>query len=888
MNGTLMGGVTALLLVWGTVSGAVAQEPPSPAQTFGFEPGTDYEVADLDELYGYYRELARTSERVQLREIGESTRGEPLLLLLISSRDNLGRIDRWRGTSELLAGGRLLPRQARNLARESPALVWIDAGLHSTELAPTQHAPVLAHHLATDESEEARRIRDGVVLLLMPVMNPDGHRVVVDWYRENLGTPWETTDPVELYHEYAGHDTNRDWFMIRQQETAHISRALYGEWHPQIVFNHHQEAPYPARIFVPPFADPVNPHIPSLVVRGVNLVGEAIQKRLAERGMEGAVSGTTFTMWWNGGMRTVPYFKNMVGILSEVAHSSPTPEYHPASELPEVFGAPGRTIPAQKPSIHYSDPWRGGWSRFSDAVEYHLQASLATLDIAARFREEWLYNVHQLASRQIDQGMAGSPYAYIVDVEEQWDQGEAAELLRALLRGGVEIHRSRTPFLAEGREYPSGAYVLMAAQPYRPYLMDLLEAQEHPERELFPGGPPEPPYGDLAGWTLPIQMGVEVDRVDGRFHADLERVQEISPPQAASSHAPDAFGFWLSARRNESRQAVNELLDDGLRVFVPYRLPVDEEAERGFLVEASNERDVERVRTVARSLGLHLRPESGSSTEDLREIRRPSVGVYRSWVPEPDEGWTRWLLERYRYPVASLRDPDIRDGGLDQVDVLVLPDQSAETIRDGHEPGSRPPAYVGGLGPEGTEEIRGFVEEGGVLVAMDGATRFVMEELSVPVEDAVAALPRNELFVPGSLLRLQVDGSDPVAWGMPLEAAVFYQRSRAFRVLDPERVRVAARYGASGLLLSGWEQGADEHLAGRPAVVRAPLGEGEVVLVGFRPQFRGQTSGTFKFLFNAILQGSWGEEEVILESGWGNASGEAGTSVGGALSGAPK
>ncbi len=841
-----------------------AQEIPHPDDFLGFELGADYTLADVDELYTYYRALADASPRVVMEEIGRTTRDRPMYLLYISTEENVGQLDRWKDISARLARARdLTDEQARELAREGKAVVWIDSGLHSTELAHSQHAPLLAYHMATDESEESARIREDVILLLMPLMNPDGHQIVTDWYRAHSEEPWELALP-EVYHEYVGHDNNRDWFMIRQEESKVVTRQLWHEWYPQIVFNHHQTAPFPARIFIPPFADPVNPHIPPLVVRGVNMVGEHMSKRLEELEMPGVVSRMTFTMWWNGGMRTAPYFHNQVGLLSEVGHNSPTPQYHEPDDLPEEFGPGAHRISAQEPSVYYMNPWEGGWARFGDAVQYHFETSLGALDIGQRLKEDWLFNIYRMGRNQIRDGEAGGPFAYVVDLEAQWDRGEAVEMLNVLRRGGVEVHRATSPFTADGQEYPAGTYVAFAGQAFRAHLMDLLEAQEHPHREQYPGGPPQPPYGGLAGWTLPFQMAVDVDRVEDPFQASVEEVDVVPVPEpVVASEA--SFGFVLSERRNASRLAVNRLLGAGETVHRAEDGFQADGASFGpgaFVVEGSDGTTRNRVEEVARDLGLRATALEAQPQVELTRLRSPRVGLYMPWTGNMDEGWTRFLFNTYEVQLDTVRNAHFQED-LSQWDALVLSDQGAQSIYQGRSEGSAPPEYVGGIGSEGVENLRAWVEGGGTLVTFDGASDFAIQHLELPVANAVADVPSEELFIPGSLLRMNVDPTHPVAYGMRDEAAAFFQGSRAFDVEEGHpALDVVAHYADSDLLMSGWELGAEEYLAGQPAVVRVEVGEGEVVLIGFRPQFRAQPAGTFKLIFNP-LHGS-GREATLL------------------------
>ena len=835
---------------------------PHPAHVFGFHPGDDYQLADLAQLEDYYGQLAAASPRVQRIEIGRTFRGNPIHLLFISSEANLARLDRWREIAERLARAHDVDEaEARRLAAEGRAIVWIDNGLHSTEVAHAQHGPLLAWYMATDESEETRRIRDDVILLLVPQMNPDGHEVVVNWYRRNLGTEWETTGPPEVYHEYVGHDINRDWFMFRQAESQAVARQLYETWYPQIVFNHHQTAPFPARIFIPPFADPVNPHIPPLVVRGVNMVGEHMAKRLEERQMPGVVSRMSFTMWWNGGMRTAPYFHNMVGLLSEVGHASATPQYHDPAGLPEAFGSGSHRIPAQEPSIFYANPWEGGWATLADAVAYHFESSLGALDIGSRLREDWLFNIWRMGAWQIEAGRDGGPFAYVVDLEGQRDAGEAVELLNVLRRGGVEVHRATAPFRAAGptgvRDYPAGSYIAFAGQAFRAHLMDLLEPHEHPNREQYPGGPPEPPYGGLSGWTISMAMGVDVHRVEAPFEARVEAVDVVPVPPARFADA--GWGWALPATRNDSRLAVNRLLAAGATVHRNHA-GTPELGDLGvpgaFLVERGGAATPARMEALTRELGLAPAPLASAPTAALQaghveRLREPRVGLYMPWTANMDEGWTRYVLREFEFAVDTLRNADLQ-GDLSGYDVILFADQGASSILTGHSAGSRPPEFTGGVGAQGVANLRAWVDGGGTVVAFDGASDFAIEALDLPVRNVTAGLSSSEFFIPGSLLRTDFHSAHPVAFGMPDQGAAFFQSSRGFEITDPARARVVGRYATGDLLMSGWELGGTAHLAGRAAVVHAASGAGSVVLIGFRPQFRAQPTGTYKLFMNAI------------------------------------
>src|SRR5690606_728030 len=491
-----------------------AQKIPSPQDVFGFQVGDDYKLADYGQIEDYLSQLDQASDRVMKIEIGESVLGRSMYPLFISSQENLAQLDRWKDISARLARAKIDPEEAEALSRDGKAIVWVDGGMHSTELAHGQMTSELAHTLATSETAEFRKIRENVITLLMPVMNPDGLDLVVDWYRKHLGTPYETSRLPVLYHHYMGHDNNRDWFMNTMPETYHVTKILYNEWYPQIVYNHHQSSPSWTKISLPPYADPVNPRIHPAITAGVSEVGSAMTKRFALENMPGAIADNFYTMYWNGGGRTVPYYHKMIGILTETGHTTPTPRFYDPKKLPKTVA--GGT-PTDGTDIMYPDPWKGGESHFRDAVDYMLTATWATLDLAADRKENYLLNIYKMGKSAIEKSKTDGPFAYIID-KNQWDSFEAVNLVNVLLRGGIEVEQATRDFTVNGKKYDKGTYVIYAGQAFRPYLLDLMEKQDYPTRFQYPGGPPDTPY-DLAGWTLPMQMGVDVDKIKEPFQA---------------------------------------------------------------------------------------------------------------------------------------------------------------------------------------------------------------------------------------------------------------------------------------------------------------------------------------------------------------------------------
>ncbi|HKJ92034.1 MAG TPA: M14 metallopeptidase family protein, partial [Longimicrobiales bacterium] len=577
---------------------------PRPQDVFGFPAGADYKLASDSQIVEYFHRLDAASDRVKVVEIGRSVLGRPLILAFISSADNIRRLDHWREVSQQLALARgVTDEQAHKLAYDGKAIVWIDGGLHASEVAGAQQSPLVAYRVATEETPEMREIRDRVILLLMPVMNPDGLDIVKGWYDKTLNTPYQDTSPPVLWHFYAGHDNNRDWYMMNLPETRAVANVLYQEWYPQIVYNQHQTAPFPARIFIPPFADPVNPNIPALVTRGVNQVGIAMGERFTEKEMPGAISRVNFDMWWNGGMRTAPYFHNMVGILTETGHASATPRDYDPKSFPEFFR--GTTVRTMDPSVFYPDPWKGGMFHLRDAVDYMVEGDLATLKIAAKLKEDWLYNAYAMGRDALKAGEAGGPFAYVIRADQR-NVREAVNLVNTLRRNGLEVQRATRSFQAGGHQYAAGSYVVPATQAFRADVVDLLDKQVYPDMRQYPGGPPDPPY-DMTGWTLPIQMDVAVDRIDQPFRArGLQAVADTASVAPGSVKGNAGYGWVLSHASNASAIAVNRLLKAGASVaWAGGAFQADgQQFAAGDIVVRAGSGAADRIRSLARDLGV--------------------------------------------------------------------------------------------------------------------------------------------------------------------------------------------------------------------------------------------------------------------------------------------
>jgi hypothetical protein len=848
------------------------RDVPTPQSVIGWEPCADYKLATYEQIEDYFRKLAAAApNRMKLVEMGKTAEGRTQVLAIISSEDNIRQLGRYKDIARKLALGKdgdrpLTDEQARALAHDGKAVVWIDFGLHSTEVAHGQTAPLMAFKAVTEDSEEMRFIRDNVIFILVANMNPDGTTMVASWYRENLGKPWESRLP-ELWHKYVGHDDNRDWYMMNQVETRNSAKQLYTEWFPQIIYNQHQTGPFPSRIFVPPFDDPMNPNIPPLVMRGVNAVGDAMTRRLDQEGKRGAVSRIGFDTWWNGGMRTAPYYHNMVGILTETSHASATPATYDAKMFPKYFA--GTTVPTLEPTTYYPSPYLGGEWHLRDSCNIMVTTSMAALDIGAKRRQEWLYDIYQMGRDAIRNNARET---FIIPAD-QWDPGTAVKLVNVLRLGGIEIERATAPFSAGGNQYGAGSFVIRGAQPFEPYVRDLLTPQVYPDMRFFPGGPPKRPY-DITGWTLSYQMGVRADRISETVTVATERVDVASMPRGTipGAIAGQPYYYALDPRANDAFIAVNRLLKSGAAVYRATQTVsgggrewpagtflVDPAVNAGTLADAAT--------TLGLIVGVGPTVPSGPPRS---RVRAPRIGLYHGWGGNMDEGWTRWLLEQFEFPYTSLFDRDVRAGNLRaKFDVILLPDATYDQMLNGMAQGSMPDAYTGGMTARGVSNLYEFTAAGGTLVAMDRAGELPLTTFGLPIRNVAAGVRDTDFYVPGSLLRISVDPSHPVAYGMPPDAAAFFVNSPAFAIgrrasqfgdepgaepAAPENIHIVAKYPTGNLLMSGWMLG-ERVLAGRAAVLEASVEKGHLVLLGLRSEHRGQTHGTYKLLFNAILLG---------------------------------
>lgn len=835
---------------------AAPAEVPTPVSVLGHDPGDDYYLANYEEAVGYFHKLAAAApDRMRMVTAGRSTHGKVMEYAVISSPRNLARFEEYKALSHRLGAVEgLTDAEAKALAETGRVIVHIDGGMHSSEVADHQLPIALAYRLLSAKGDpQVDAILDNVILVLWPTLNPDGQDMAVDWYRKNLGTPFETSRMPWLYQEYVGHDNNRDGYMLNMIESQVVTRAEQ-DYAPAIWYSQHQAAPFPARIWMPPFADPISSNISPYMRTWTSKIGLDMMAAFQNEGKPGAIAEARFDNWFPGFLDYTHVFRNTISFFTETAHDSATPKVYKVEDFPK----PMRDLKAQ---VMYPSPWKGGLWRLKDSVDYMMTASMAVLDTAARYRSTLLYNRYQAGRDNIRLYSTEGPFAYVIPAD-QADLPEAGLLAQKMIDHGLTVHRARTAVSLGGAAYPAGSWVILMDQPFAGLAKELFEPQKYPDAILDGAGKPaDLPY-DVTGWTLPMQMGVRVDMVakpvDAAQRAALEPAARIEP--AAGGVGGRGPVYVLSHKVNASFQAVNDVLAAGGEAGVAKTaLAAAGGPEAGGVVVGGLPAD--RMAQIARARGVRML--AGDVKPAVTPMARARVGLYRSWMANIDEGWTRWLLEQYGYAPATLRNADLQAGGLGGAyDVIVLPDIGDDDddggggrLMQGNKPGSVPPQYVGGVGDKGLAALKDFVAGGGTLVAFNQTASTLIGLFDLPVTDSLKGLRSDQFFCSGALLQIRLtDASRTATLGLPADPIVMFENGPAFTTKPGFKGAVLATYAADGNPLRSGVLLHPEAIQGKAAAVEVEYGQGRVVLYGFKPQWRGQSHGAYKFVFNTLYK----------------------------------
>jgi len=844
-----------------------------PEEFFGHRLGADRKIARWEKIVEYFSLLQEESKRIKVVDMGETTEGNPFLVAYISSEENLANMDRLQEVNKAITDpqDRAID-EVSGLINEGKAVIVQTMSLHATEIGGTQMAPELAYDQITREDEEAARIRDQVISIIVPSFNPDGQIMVTDWYNQWLGTDYEGSSPPDLYHKYCGHDNNRDAFMTNTVESQYLAKVMFKDWPPQAYQDHHHMGSYGARLYVAPYSDPIHPHGDPLVWRELQWYGSHMAYKLEQEGKTGVVNAAIFSGWAHMGYHWIGIYHNIPSMLTESASARlATPLYiHPEqlkAQTQERSLVGTRMMPHYKPSTNFPNPWPGGWWTLRDIVEQQKIAAWALLDHVARNRETVLWNQYQKAIRQTERGGEGSPQIIIVP-EDQHDPRTAELMIEKLLVQGLSIFKAKEPFTADGYIHGTGSYLIPLAQPKSGLIKTLLTRTRFPDDSFtrMGDGTPNRPY-DTATDTMAEFMGVAVHAAGYLNDFQVEPVTDYKAPVGYVDD-DSKVGYLLDTRENASFKAVNLLLKQGVpikRILEPV-IAGDHELPSGcFVVEPGHEGKLSEVATHV-GVDFHALAELDAEMEDVKSLK---VGMYhRLWGGNMDMGWTRLVLEQFCFDYTLLDDKDIKEGDLSDYDVIILAHDSKEMLAGGDEmkkwwaetrPGwpltVYPPEYETGLGDEGKEKLAEWTKAGGTLFTIGASTGYAIDALELPITDTVKGLGAKEFHCPGSTLHIQVENTHPAAYGMPEEALALFWGSPAFKVNpgpNNHLYEVIAVYPDSDILESGWLVG-EEKIANKIAAIYAHVGDGNVVLMGPRVQHRCQTHGTFKLLFNSLL-----------------------------------
>jgi hypothetical protein len=925
-----------MLVLAGAAAPLVAQgRVTSPKEFFGFNIGDDYRLATYTQFMAYWRKVDAESPRMVVQEIGKTAEGRPQLMAIITSPENHRNLARYKQISQRLALAEgLTDEQARALAKEGKAVVWFDGGLHATEVLGAHQLIETTYQLISRNDEETMRIlRDNIILAVHA--NPDGMELVSSWYMRNPNEQQRSTGGIpRLYQKYIGHDNNRDFYILNQPESVNIARIQYHEWMPQIIYNHHQTGPAGTVMFAPPFRDPFNFNFDPLVVVGIDMVAASMHERFIREGKPGVTmrSGSSYSTWWNGGLRTTAYFHNMIGLLTETI-GNPTP-----ISIPLV-------VRNQLPRGDLPYPIEPQQWHFRQSIDYSVTANYAVFDIASKRREDMLFNIYKMGKNSIDRGnrdswvttpteldsleariardrpagaaagrggrgggaggnvgLATAPFGagvpadyfkeYLRDPAKRDPRGyvlpsnqsdflTATKFVNALRKVNVTVHRSTGSFTVGGKSYPAGSYVVKSAQAFRPHLMDMFEPQDHPNDFAYPGGPPRPPY-DNAGWTLAMQMGIQYDRILDGFDCPCEKITGMAVPPVGAIAGTGSRGLLLGHDANDAFIAVNRALKAGGAVHwlkAPMTAGGKTYAPGSFYIEAAGAaRGV--ADQAAKDLGLSFDATNDAPSAGAVKLTAQRVGLWDQYGGSMPSGHTRWLLEQFEFPFQVVFPPELDAGNLRQkFDVIVfvtgaIPAAGGGGGGRGGRGGGGPPQnlpaeyqnQIGSVTPDRTvPQLKRFMEEGGTVITIGSSTNLA-QHLGLPIADYMVErapngterpLPQEKFYVPGSLLRVAVDNTQPVTAGLPKQVDVFFDDSPVFR-LEPDAaakgVRPLAWFDTAMPLRSGWAWG-QNYLQGGTAMAQADVGAGKLYLFGPEILFRGQPAGTFKLLFNGIFSG---------------------------------
>jgi hypothetical protein len=882
-----------------------AQTIPSPKSHFGFNIGDNYHLATFTQTEAYFKKLAAASNKVKLQVIGKTEEGRNQYMLIVSDPSNINQLTKYKSISQKMARAEdLSDADAKQLAKEGKSVVWIDGGLHATEVVGIHQLIQTLYTVLTRDDEETKRILKSTIILFVHA-NPDGQELVSNWYMRNEDTLKRSTENLpRLYEKYIGHDNNRDFFMLNMSESKNMSRQLYIEWMPQILYNHHQTGPPGTVVAGPPYRDPFNYVYDPLLVTGIDAMGAAMSSRLNMEEKPGYTmkSGSVYSTWWNGGLRTAAYYHNIIGLLTEII-GSPTP-----SKIPLV---PQRLIPnSATPYPIEPQPWY-----FKNSIDYSVSLNYAVLNYATRHKDELLYNIYTMGKNSIDAGnkdtWTKSPkkvelLSEAMKPEKKETNGDSSQLdpfskvyknkelrdargyiipinqsttattfINILINSGIKVQQATSNFSVAGKEYPKGSYIVKTNQAFRPHVLDMFEPQDHPNDFQYPGGPPVRPY-DAAGWTPAFTMGIQFDKILDEFSGPFENIAygDVQFPKGNIINSEiNTYGYRFPTTDNASYKVVNDLLKLGANIY---------KNKDNYYVGYENKfNDFTNFKSIISKLsnehGVVFTSVTTKPSDTSNKVQPLRIALWDRYGGSMSSGWVRWIFEQYHFPFNLTYAKEIDAASLnDKYDVIVFVEGAIPAMKPEASPWEEkdpkeadiPAEYKSQLGSITAQKsipaLQKFLNNGGRIVTI-GSSANIAYHLNLPVRNALVemvagkekALPGEKFYIPGSVMQVAVDNNYAPNWGMTKTTDVYFSSSPVFK-LSPDAiaqkvVTPLAWYPTASTLRSGWAFG-QAYLQDGVAAFEANVGKGKLFVYGPEITFRAQTHSTYKMLFNQLYK----------------------------------
>lgn len=852
-----------------------AQTAKTPLDFFGFEPGSDRNLFDYDQLIAYVSQLDNASPRIMVKEIGETPLGKKMYMVFISSPENLAKLDRYKEINRKLAlDWKLRDTERDSLIAEGRTFLLATLSMHSNEVGPTQAFPQIAYTLATTNDPEMMECLKNVVFMVVPNHNPDGMKMVVDNYLKYKGTTFEGSTLPGVYHKYIGHDNNRDFVTLTQKDTRVISAIYSQDWFPQVMIEKHQMGSTGVRYFVPPMSDPIALNVHEAIWNWSWVFGSAMAKDMSAAGCAGVAQHYLFDDYWPGSTATAEW-KNMVGMLTEAASvRGATPLYIEKNELRVI----GKGLGENKKSINMPLPWEGGWWRLSDIVRYEMQSTWSLLRTASANRQQLLQFRNTMCRTEVLKGKTQAPSYFVVPLQ-QHDQSELVALVNLLHEHGVSVSRLKSDLVWNDKMMRAGDIVIPLAQPFRTFIKEVMESQTFPLRHYTPGGETIDPY-DITSWSLPLNKGLrsyEIPVIVNEIDAKLENV---TLPFTLLNEFSDHDGGYLvfNATNNESYKVAFKSLAEGLMVS---RTKVAKTVNGklipagSFIISAGKGKTVSSLKN-----SLTVLPEWFANNPDTSavKVQMPRIALVESWFQDMDAGWARYIFDQYNIPFTQLRPADFAKKTFElNFDVVIFPDENKSILMEGkikaeddddeYYMANLPPEFAKGMGKDGFQKVLKFINNGGTILSWGASTALFeglmsiktteteTEDFRFPFTNVSSKLRKAGLSCPSSLLKVKILPDHPLSWGMQAEAGILTTASQVFQTsvpsFDMDR-RIIASFPEEKALLSGYCL-KEELLGNYAAMVWLRKGKGNLVVYGFSPQFRGSVPGIYKLLFNGLL-----------------------------------